>query len=151
MRTCRTSTSTCTTPRRAGGTRIHGELEIPEDWDLLPQGDAFLTRTVKSAGAWWQAWLPRTRSRRNRRSVGIWAPAESIAAARYKAAATATADARARRRDQYPAERDRRQAVDAGELEAAIVAFLAFGSDHADLAASIAREAAARATVVSSG
>lgn len=27
----------------------HGDIEIPEDWELLPTGDAFVTRTVKAA------------------------------------------------------------------------------------------------------
>ena len=30
----------------------HGDLEIPEDWEFLPAGDAFVTRQVKAAGAW---------------------------------------------------------------------------------------------------
>ncbi len=33
----------------------HGELEIPEDWDFLAAGNAFVTRTVKAAGTYWVA------------------------------------------------------------------------------------------------
>lgn len=127
----------------------YGELEIPEGWDFLPQGDAFLTRAVKAKGEWWRAWLPRTRSRRHRRSIGLWVPADAITAARQ--AAADTAQARARRRDEHPRMRERQQQRDAAELEAAAVAFLAFAPAHAELASRIARESAARATVVGSG
>jgi len=27
----------------------HGEIEIPDDWEFLPSGDAFVTRRVKAA------------------------------------------------------------------------------------------------------
>jgi hypothetical protein len=128
---------------------IHGELEIPDGWDFLPQGDPFLTRSVKAAGTWWKAWLPRTRSRKHRRSIGVWAPAQAIVAAQQ--AALDTADDRARRREQRPIERERQQQRDAAELEHAVIAFLAFVPSHADVAARIARESAARATVISSG
>jgi hypothetical protein len=126
-----------------------GELEIPEDWEFLPQGDPYLTRTVKAAGTWWHAWLPRRRGRPHRRSVGLWAPASAITAANEKAAATA--DARARRRQSWPKDRARQEARDAAELSTAIVAFLDFESKHERLARQIAREAAARAAVIGSG
>lgn len=127
----------------------HGELDIPEDWEFLPQGDPYLTRTVKAAGAWWHAWLPRTRRRPHRRSIGLWAPAAAIKAAHEKAAATA--DVRARRRESWPRERVRQETRDAAELASAIVAFLDFEPQHERLARQIAREAAARAAVVGSG
>ena len=36
----------------------HSHLEIPEDWDFLPSGDAFVARRVKAAGIFWVAWRP---------------------------------------------------------------------------------------------
>ena len=66
----------------------HGEVDIPSDWDFLPTGDAFVTRTVKAAGSYWLAWRPRSRNRPHRRLEGLWAPAETIAAARRSAAET---------------------------------------------------------------
>jgi hypothetical protein len=127
----------------------HGELDIPEDWEFLPQGDPYLTRTVKALGMWWHAWLPRTRRRPHRRSVGLWAPAAVIRAANETAAATA--EARARRRQSRPKERARLEARDGVELASAIVAFLDFESKHEGLARQIAQEAAARAAVIGSG
>ena len=41
----------------------HGDLVIPDDWDFLPSGDAFVTRRVKAAGRFWVAWRPRGRNR----------------------------------------------------------------------------------------
>ncbi len=37
----------------------HGEIEIPDDWEFLPSGDAFVTRRVKAAKRFWVAWRPR--------------------------------------------------------------------------------------------
>jgi hypothetical protein len=127
----------------------HGDIEIPDDWDFLPAGDAFLTRTVKAAGHHWTAWLPRRRNRPHRRRVGLWAPAAAIAEAR--GAAKATEEARARRRKSGDASRARSEARYQQELAQAIVAFLDFAPTHAHLASRIARESAARAAVVGSG
>jgi hypothetical protein len=30
-----------------------GTLPLPSDWELLPSGDAFVTRRVKAGGAYW--------------------------------------------------------------------------------------------------
>jgi hypothetical protein len=43
----------------------HGPIEIPDDWDFLPSGDAFVTRQVKAGGAYWNSWQPRDRNRRH--------------------------------------------------------------------------------------
>ena len=127
----------------------HGEIEVPEDWDLLPAGDAFLTRTVKAGGLYWLSWKPRTRSRPHRRLIGIWAPRAAIEAARV--AAEATAEKRSRQRQQGAAHRLRREAAYQAELKTAIVAFLDFDDAHFTLAEQIASEASARAAAVGSG
>ena len=127
----------------------HGEIEIPEDWDLLPAGDAFVTRTVKAAGVYWTAWKPRTRQRPHRRIIGVWAPRSTIEAAR--AAAEATDETRARQRKQGEAHRQRREDSYQAELRSAILAFLDFDEAHRSLADHIAHDASARAAVVGSG
>lgn len=127
----------------------HGDLEIPEDWDFLPRGDAFVTRTVKAAGPYWTAWQPRSRNRPHRRKLGLWAPRANIDAARVKA--EQTQEARARQRAESARNRARAEERYREELEAAIVTFLAFAPEHAALAREIAREAVARAAVVGSG
>ncbi len=66
----------------------HGEIEIPDDWESLESGDAFVTRRVKAAGTYWVAWRPRGRNRPHRRRLGFWAPKEAIESAQAEAAAT---------------------------------------------------------------
>lgn len=126
-----------------------GELELPEGWDFLPSGDAFVTRQVKAAGDFWLAWLPRTRNRRHRTAIGVFAPSDAIEAAQAKAAET-DAD-RAIRRAAGARYRERKEDRYRRELADAIVAFLAFAPAHAKLASSIADAAAARAGEVGSG
>jgi hypothetical protein len=126
----------------------HGDIEVPDEWDFLPSGDAFVTRTVKAAGVCWAAWLPRARRRPHRRRVGLWAPAATIRDAWEKAAATE--DARAARRQVGAASRQRQEARYQQEFTQAVLAFLDFAPAHAPLAGRIAREAAGRAAVVGS-
>src|SRR5690349_5891975 len=121
----------------------HGELVPPETWAFLPTGEAFVTRTVKSAGVFWLAWSPRSASRRHRRLLGLWAPETTIVAARQAAADTAAQ--RAVRREAGARSRERQEARYQDELTAAIVAFLAFAPEHEELAATIAKQAAQRA------
>lgn len=127
----------------------HGDVEIPHGWELLPSGDAYLTRTVKQLGQHWLAWQPRTRNRRHRRSLGVWAPADSIAQARQMAAQTA--QRRAAQRSRAAERRDAQEADYQRELAAVIVAYLDFADEHAELARQIADDAAATASQVGSG
>lgn len=127
----------------------HGEIEIPEDWEFLASGDAFVTRRVKAAGVFWVAWRPRGRNRRHRRRLGLWAPRDEIDAA--EAEAIATADQRSKRREQSARSRDKQESTYQVDFAEAIRRFLAFAPEHADLAEGIATEAANRAGVVGSG
>lgn len=127
----------------------HGELEIPDEWEFLPSGDAFVTRRVKAAGTYWVAWRPRGRNRPHRRRLGLWAPKEAIDAA--SAEAEATEAQRSKRREQSARSRERQEDTYRDELEDAIRRFLAFSPEHADLADRIARETASRAAEVGSG
>jgi hypothetical protein len=127
----------------------HGEIEVPEDWEFLASGDAFVTRRVKAAGVFWVAWRPRGRNRQHRRRLGLWAPKETIDAAEVEA--TATADQRSKRREQSARSRERQEATYQVEFADAIRRFLAFAPEHDDLADMISTEAATRAGHVSSG
>ncbi len=127
----------------------HGVLTIPDGWQFLPSGDAFITRTVKGAGLYWVAWRPRGRSRPHRRKLGLWAPAEAIERAR--AAADQTASRRARGRQQGARQRARAEDRYRTELAAAIVDFLAFRTAYQELAIEIADGAARQAAEVGSG
>jgi hypothetical protein len=127
----------------------HGDLEIPDGWEFLPTGDAFLTRTVKAAGPYWLSWQPRGRHRPHRRLLGLWAPAETVKAARGKADETAAL--RAAGRVQGARARQRHEERYQEQLQAAVVSFLDFSPDHAALAERIAGDTAAHAAVVGSG
>lgn len=127
----------------------HGDVEIPDDWEYLPTGDAFLTRTVKAAGVYWLSWAPRSRNRRHRRLQGLWAPATAIRAAEERAKQTAAK--RAATRAQSERSRARREQRYQDELQEAILGFLDFSPAHAELAEQIAEDTAAHAAVVGSG
>ena len=66
----------------------HRVLQAPAGWELLPSGDAFVTRRVKTAGVYWSLWRPRGRDHPHRRLLGILAPAATVAQAREEAAQT---------------------------------------------------------------
>jgi len=127
----------------------HGEIVIPEDWEFLASGDAFVTRRVKAADVFWVAWRPRGRNRQHRRRLGLWAPKETITAA--EAEATATADQRSKRREQGARSREKQEAAYLIEFADAIRRFLAFAPEHSGLADEIAKKAAVRAGEVGSG
>lgn len=127
----------------------HGDVELPAGWEHLPTGDAFVTRTVKAAGPHWTLWRPRGRNRPHRRKLGLLAPAEHIAAARAEALATETT--RSGQRQRSAADRRRRYEREEAELAGAVLAYLAFAPEHAELARTIAEEAARRAAQVGSG
>jgi hypothetical protein len=127
----------------------HGELAMPEDWEFLPSGDAFVTRQVKTAGSYWLLWRPRGRNRPHRRLLGICAPRTAIE--RAQALAADTAGARDKRRVQGARQRDRQESVYREDLVAAVRAWLDFTEEFDELADEIARGAGERAAVVSSG
>jgi hypothetical protein len=120
----------------------HGEIEVPTDWEFLPSGDAFVTRTVKAAGLYWLAWRPRGKNRPHRRLLGLWAPRSAVEAARARAAETA--ETRRRERRQSTRYREGQEQRYREELAAAIVDFLDFAAQYAALAEGIARGAAER-------
>ncbi len=127
----------------------HDVVALPEGWEFLPTGRAFLTRSVKAGGAFWLAWAPRSRTRQHRRLLGLWAPGATIANATNQAEPTELA--RESRREAGARSRARQEARYQGELAEAIVTYLAFSTNHQALAQSIAAAASERAAVVGSG
>lgn len=125
-----------------------GELTEPDGWEFLASGDAYVTRQVKAAGAYWVLFQPRGR-RQHRRQLGLLAPAGAIAAAR--ASAVATAASRDVKREAGARQRERSEATYRAELAEAVRQWLDFAPEHAALADEIAVRAAERAAVVGSG
>jgi hypothetical protein len=126
-----------------------GEVRrVPDGWELLPPGDAGLTRRVKAAGPTWTV-----QERRGRKvfSRGVWAPAGIIEAARAALAVERGTPAYARRRAADANRRERAQANYVEEFRAAVLDFLAFDPRHQKTAEQLARAVTEHATPVGSG
>lgn len=123
-------------------------LEVPQDWTLLPPGDAALTRRVKKAGP---TWTVKQRRGRKSFSLGLWAPAKHIATLRSELEVERANPAYARKLDAGRQRRAAAQADYADEFELAILAFLKFAPRHAELGKRLAAAIAAHAVPVGSG
>ena len=126
-----------------------GELVVPDGWEFLASGDAFVTRRVKAARVYWSAWKPKNRRGGHRRRLGLLAPTAAIDAARN--AALESADQRAAARAAGARHRERVEADYQVELRDTVLRWLDFTPEHKNLAAHIAEGAATQATVVGSG
>ena len=126
-----------------------GELHtMPAGWQLLPPGDAGLTRRVKAAGPTWTIKESRGRKVFSR---GLWAPAAHVETARRRLAVEREDPAYQRRLDAGKRRRDAEQVTNVQDFEAAIVGFLAFAPQYSALAEQLATLVAAHATPVGSG
>ncbi|MFN9718447.1 MAG: DUF2293 domain-containing protein [Planctomycetota bacterium] len=135
---------TANTVRTADG-RV---LAAPDGWVLLSPGDAALTRRVKSAG---DHWVIQELQGRKVFSRGVWAPAATIERIRQELEAERATEGFSRRRESDARRRARAQEVYVEDFTEAVVAFLAFDSNHAHLAQRIADAVAKHATPVGSG
>src|SRR2546427_1094145 len=70
-------------------------LTAPEDWVLLPPGDAALTRRVKAAG---EHWVVQEKKGRKVFSRGVWAPAATIDCIRAELEAERATEGHAKRK-----------------------------------------------------
>lgn len=132
------------TVRTADGQILHA----PAGWELLPPGDAGLTRRVKAAGP---TWTVQEKKGRKTFSRGVWAPADRLAAVRAKLEAERSTDAYAKRRATDTARRERKQTEYVEDFRGAVLAFLDFAPCHAGLAEQLADAVTQHATPVGSG
>ncbi len=123
-------------------------LTPPEGWTLLPPGDAALTRRVKAAG---EHWVVQEEKGRKVFSRGIWAPAATIERIRVELEAERSTDGYARRKAADARRREKAQTVYVEDFCAAVLRFLAFHPQHAEIADRFARAVADHATPVGSG
>ena len=130
--------------RTAGGQ----VLRVPDGWELLPPGDAGLTRRVKAGGP---TWTVQERKGRKIFSRGVWAPAAVIAAARAALDAERATPAYARKRVADTRRRVRAQGEYVEAFARAVLDFLAFDARHLATAEALARAVTAHATPVGSG
>jgi hypothetical protein len=115
---------------------------------LLPPGDAALTRRVKAAG---DHWIVQEKKGRKVFSRGVWAPATTIDRIRAELDAERATEGHAKRKAADACRRDQAQAEYVEDFFGAVVAFLAFHPNHADLADRMARAVTDHATPVGSG
>ncbi|MGB7325720.1 MAG: DUF2293 domain-containing protein [Rubripirellula sp.] len=124
------------------------ELQVPAGWELLPPGDAGLTRRVKAAGP---TWTVKEKKGRRTFSKGVWAEAGNITAAKAKLDAERSTDAYAKRRKSDVARREKKQVEYVEDFFGAVVAFLKFAPNHHGLAERFAKAVTDHATPVGSG
>ncbi|PQO25488.1 DUF2293 domain-containing protein [Blastopirellula marina] len=123
-------------------------IEVPPHWSLLPPGDAGLTRRVKAAGEYLAV-----QEKKGRRmfSRGIWAPGATIRKIQAELDAERSTDAYAKKQKAAAARRDKQQAEYVEDFFGAVVAYLNFHPDYAELADQFATAVTSHATPVGSG
>lgn len=123
-------------------------LAAPTGWELLPPGDAALTRRVKAAG---EHWVVREKRGRKLFSRGVWAPAVVVDRIRGELAVERATEDYAKRKQSAGRRRDAAQTEYVEDFHSAVLVFLNFAAPHLDLARRLARAVADHATPVGSG
>jgi hypothetical protein len=120
----------------------------PEGWALLRPGAAALTRRVKAAG---DHWVVQEKKGQTIFSRGVWAPTTTIDRIRAELEAERATGSYAKRKEADARRRDKAQAEYVEDFFGAVVAFLAFHPNHAELADRLARAVIDHVTLVGSG
>jgi len=123
-------------------------LTVPRGWQLLPPGDAALTRRVKAAG---EHWVMQEKKGRRTFSKGVWAPKATIEQIRKDLEAERSTDAYAKRQAAGVRRREKVQQEYVGDFLQAVVSYLDFHPDYADLQQQLADAVTKHATPVGSG
>lgn len=121
---------------------------VPTGWELLPPGDAGMTRRVKAAG---EFWIVQEKKGRRTFSKGVWAPAETIERIRTELDTERSTDAYAKKQAAAAQRREKVQSEYVEDFLGSVLAFLDFHPTHAELAQQMARAITAHATPVGSG
>src|SRR4051812_37005924 len=123
-------------------------LTAPDGWILLPPGDAALTRRVKAAG---DHWVVAEKKGRKVFSRGIWTDSTAVERIRAELEAERSTEGFAKKKEAGARRREKVQAEYVEDFHGAVVAFLAFHPNHAELAGRLARAVTDHATPVGSG
>ena len=122
--------------------------DIPEDWELLPPGDAALTRRVKAAGP--HRVITEKKGRRTF-SRGVWAPSATINDIRNNLQQERSTPAWQKRQESAAKRRDAKQAEYVDDFLGAVLAYLDFHPDYSEFAQRLALAVTQHATPVGSG
>ena len=98
-------------------------LTVPDDWSMLPPGDAALTRRVKTAG---DHWIVQEKKGRRHFSKGVWAPEDTIDRIRTELEAERSTESYAKRKTADARRREKAQAEYVEDFLGAVVQFLDF-------------------------
>ena len=120
----------------------------PTGWELLPPGDATMTRRVKAAGP---SWTVQEKKGRRTFSLGVWAPAEIIRRVVADLEAERSTETYRKKRASDARRRERVQAEYVEEFREAIRRFLDFPLQYHELAERLAEAIAEHATPIGSG
>lgn len=123
-------------------------LPIPDGWELLPPGDAGLTRRVKTAGP---TWTVQEKKGRRTFSKGVWAPTVTIQSIRNDLEQERSTEAYAKRKVADANRREKKQTEYVEDFGAAVFDFLNFASRYDALAKKLAAAVSLHATPVGSG
>ena len=120
-------------------------LTALDGWILLPPGDSALTRRVKAAG---DHWVVAEKKGRKVFSLGVWTLAATIERIRADLDAERSTEGFAKKKEADARRRDKAQADYVEDFHGAVVTFLAFHGNYADLADQLARAVTDHATPV---
>lgn len=123
-------------------------LTVPAGWELLPPGDAGLTRRVKAAG---DHWVVQEKRGRKVFSRGVWAPASTIERIRGELSLERSSESFVKRKEADARRREKVQVTYVEDFTGAIVGFLNFHPRHDQLAQRLAKAVSDHATPVGSG
>ena len=123
-------------------------LVVPAGWQLLPPGDAALTRRVKAAGV---HWVVAEMKGRKVFSRGIWAPRGAIETIRAALESERSTESFAKKKEASAKRREKIQAEYVEDFTAAVESFLNFHSTHRAVGYRLAKLVSDHATPVGSG
>ena len=123
-------------------------LTVPDNWSLLPPGDAALSRRIKQDGPTWTVIEVKGRKRF---SHGIWAPTDRIEALRAELITERQDPSYQRKLSAGRKRRAAEQEVYAEDFRGAVLAFLSFHPAHAAKAEAMSRLITDHAVPVGSG
>jgi hypothetical protein len=123
-------------------------IPVPGGWQLLPPGDAGVTRRVKAAGP---SWTVKTKVGRRVMSLGVWACAKQIEQATASMESTRTTPQHAKQLETSKKRREEKQVTYVEDFFGAVVGFLKFHPRYESVANQFAEAVTAHATPVGSG
>lgn len=124
------------------------KIRAPEGWELLPPGDAMLTRRVRAAGP---HWIVQEKVGRKLMSKGTWAPKETIARLRAEVEAEKASPEWAKKQAAAAKRREVKQEAYVEDFHGAVLHYLRFAPVHQELAQKLAEAVTEHATPVGSG